>query len=597
MHEFQPKDSQLSVEENLETLLQSTSHGQELLAHLQTALPSPLDLLLKPGLGSLLGHVTTQQALPEEEAVFKPARTILGQECRLSESLLWDMQEQFYREAGISAWEQNVPLFITNSAYIAESYAEMVLAFVEDYFEHLDLSEPLTIIELGTGTGRFSHHMLKELESKLASFTKYQSVRIRYVMTDFTDSNPTFWEQHERLRPFVDKGMLDFAVFNPLANDSVTLRMSGEMLAPGSLKNPVIAIANYFFDTIKQDVFRIESKVLKEGLVTLERNLEGVDPESSPQLSEITPVYNYKDLRSDQYYDDARLNAILKHYRHTVRNGSILFPIGAFQVIKNLEALSDKGLMVISSDKAYTSVEEMTRFYRHDYARHEGAFSYMVNYDAIGQYFLNQDGHYFHTEGSSLSVHTVCCLKLNTPAQKFEHLDYLYRHKLNRANTINSVCAAMPGREEYGSAAYIQQLLSHIRLNLCDPRVFLAMGQQLVDALPQALHSQVADLKQLMEQTWQNYYFYPGEVNIPFWFSQIYYGMGEYDKSNKALDDAIHYYGQHEALYYLKGQNYEQLQQWHKARAAYECALVMKPDFPEATAALKQVEARLKDKP
>ncbi len=597
MHEFQPQDSQLSVEVNLETPLQATSHGQVLLAHLQTALPSPLELLLSPGLGSLLGNVTTQQALPEEEAVFKPAKTILGQECRLSESLLWDMQEQFYREAGINAWAGMVPLFITNSAYIAESYAEMVLAFVEDYFEHLDLSEPLTIIELGTGTGRFSHHMLKELESKLACFSRYQSVKIRYVMTDFTDSNPTFWEQHERLIPFVEKGMLDFAVFNPLVSDSLTLRMSGEVLAPGSLKNPVIAIANYFFDTIKQDVFRIESKVLKEGLVTLERNLEGVDPESPPHISEITPVYNYKDLRSDEYYDDSRLNAILKHYRHTVRNGSILFPIGAFQVIQHLEALSGNRLMLISSDKAYTSVEEMTRFYMHEYACHEGAFSYMVNYDAIGQYFLNQSGQYFHTEGDSISLQTVCCLRLDTPDQQFEHLNYLYRHKLNRANIINSVCGALPGGQEYGTVAHLQQMLSHIRLNLCDPRVFLTMGQQLVDALPQALHSQVADLKRLMEQTWQNYYFYPGEINVPFWFAQLYYGMGEHEKSNKALDDAIHYYGQHEALFYLKGQNHEQLQQWHKARTFYERAVEMNPDFIEASAALKQVEARLKDKP
>lgn len=597
MQPFQPKESPLSVEVNSDAQLQSTSQGRDLLVHLQTALPNPLDLLLKPGLGSVLGNVVTQQALPEEETVFKPAKMMLGQECRLSESLLWDMQEQFYREAGINAWQQNVPSFITNSAYIAESYAEMVMAFVEDYFEHLDLSEPLTIIELGTGTGRFSHHMLKELESKLSSFSKYESVRIRYIMSDFTDSNPSFWEQHERLAPFVEKGMLDFAVFNPLMSDSMTLRVSGEALSPGSLKNPVIAIANYFFDSIKQDVFRVESKVLKEGLVTLERNLEGVDADSAPQLSEITPVFQYQDLRSDQYYDDARLNAILKHYRHTIRNGSILFPVGAFQVIQHLETMSDQGMMLISSDKAYTSVEEMTRFYLHDYAQHDGAFSYMVNYDAIGQYFLNQNGHYFHTEGTSLSVQTVCCLKLNTPAQKFEHLNYLYRHKLNRANAINSVCAAMPGREAYGPAAYVQQMLAHIRLNLCDPQAFLVMGQQLVDALPQALHSQVADLKLLMKQTWQNYYFYPGETNIPFWFAQLYYAMAEYDKSNAALDEAIRYYGQHEALYYLKGQNYEQLQQWHKARAAYECALAMKPDFPEASTALKQVDARLKARP
>lgn len=600
MQHSQPHEHLLSVNAKQEPSTPAQPDGHALLAHLQTTLPNPLDLLLKPGVESILNGVTTQQALPQEEVVvFKPKKTQLGSECRLSDSLLWSMQEQFYREAGIDAWKNQVPSFITNSAYIAEAYAEMVLAFVQDYFEQLDLSEPLTIVELGTGTGRFSHHMLNELERQFSNFSRLQSVQLRYVMTDFTESNPDFWERHDRLQPFVEKGVLDFAVFNPLQDDRITLRRSGAVLSAGALKNPVIVVANYFFDTVPQDLFRIEAKVLKEGLVTLERNLEGVEPESPPRLSEITPVFRYQDLRSDQYYADARWNAILKHYRHTVRNGSILFPVGAFQAIQSVENWSERGMMLISSDKAYTRPEPMTRFYAHGYASHDGAFSYMVNYDAIGQYFLNQQGQYFFTDGDSYSVQTVCCLNVpQSDPYQFEHLKYLYHQKLNRANTINSVCMALPGREIMsGAAGHLQQMLAHIRLNLCDPQVFLYLGQELVDALPHALDFQVGDLQALMAQTWQNYYFYPGEINLPFWFAQLYFGMAQYEKSNEMLDQALRYFGEHEALYFMKAQNYEELQQWHKARAAYECALLIKPNFAEASDALNQLNARLKSKP
>lgn len=599
MRQFQPKGSETSVENTPDVLSDSSSQSHELLVHLQTSVPSPLDLLLKPNQddpGSILRHVNIQQALPEAVQQPKPDKTILGSEAKLSECQLWEIQERFYREQGIDAWKHNVPSFITSSAYIAEAYAEMVLAFVEDYFDQLDLSEPITIVEMATGTGRFSHLMLRELENKLSSFSKYKDVRFRYVMTDFTDNNPAFWEKHERLACFVEKGVLDFAVFNPVTSDSLTLRVSGETLAPGSLKNPLIAIGNYFFDSIKQDIFRVESKVLKEGLVTLERKLEGVEQDSLPHLSQIKPTFRYQELKNDNYYADSRLNAILKHYRHSIRNGSILFPLGAFDVLRNLEALSGNRLVLISSDKAYTSVEEMTRFYQHEYARHDGAFSYMVNYHAIGQYFLNEQGKYFYTEGASHSIQTVCCILLNEPERSFERINYLYRHKLNRANTINSVCGVMPGRSELKPAAQVHEMISHIRLNLCDPQVFLMLGQKLVDLLPQGLQTHHQDLVAMMEETWRNYFYYPGEANIPFWFAQIYYNLAMYEQSLEFLDHAIHYFGEHEVLHFLKGQNYEKLNQWQKAKAAYEQALEMKSDFEEALNCLTLVSNRLKER-
>ena len=167
----------------------------------------------------------------------KTLTVFLGEEARLSECPLWQMQVDFYTSRGIQAWNHCLPNFITNSAYIAEAYAEMTLAFIEDYFEQLDLSEPLYIVELATGTGRFSHLMLRELESKMSSFSRYKDLRFRYIMTDFTDSNPEFWQRHDRLAPFVEKGVLDFAVFNPLVSDSLTLKVSGETLAAGSFES------------------------------------------------------------------------------------------------------------------------------------------------------------------------------------------------------------------------------------------------------------------------------------------------------------------------------------------------------------------------
>lgn len=114
----------------------------------------------------------------------------------------------------------------------------------------------------------------------------------KYVVTDFSHANFGFWMNHPRLQELFALGVLDFAVFDAEAapgfvggehaggqdgfggqaeegdNDVVTsrgrlwgsgclrLELSGEELRPGDLENPIIVVANYVFDSLKQDAFR-----------------------------------------------------------------------------------------------------------------------------------------------------------------------------------------------------------------------------------------------------------------------------------------------------------------------------------------------------
>lgn len=119
----------------------------------------------------------------------------------------------------------------------------------------------------------------------------------KYVVTDFSHANFGFWMNHPRLQDLFALGILDFAVFDAEAepgfvggehagahggqgnagdagqaeegdNDPGTsrarmwgsgclrLELSGEELRPGDLENPIIVVANYVFDSLKQDAFR-----------------------------------------------------------------------------------------------------------------------------------------------------------------------------------------------------------------------------------------------------------------------------------------------------------------------------------------------------
>src|SRR4051794_16708440 len=92
---------------------------------------------------------------------------------RLSQSILWKLQRNYFDREGIAAWSAGaVPHHITSSPFIADAYARVVFGFLRDChaataqvknssFAPLDSSQPVYIVELGSGPGRFAYLFLK----------------------------------------------------------------------------------------------------------------------------------------------------------------------------------------------------------------------------------------------------------------------------------------------------------------------------------------------------------------------------------------------------------------------------------------------------
>ena len=127
------------------------------------------------------------------------------------------------------------------------------------------------MVELGTGTGQFSYYLLKALfELKETWGDSVENINFCYVMTDFTENNIDYWKQHAALRPFIDRGCLDFAVFDTEADTYIKLLKNNVTISAQSLHTPLVVIANYLFDSVFIDVFHIENKAINETQVKLE---------------------------------------------------------------------------------------------------------------------------------------------------------------------------------------------------------------------------------------------------------------------------------------------------------------------------------------
>src|SRR5262249_51653777 len=134
--------------------------------------------------------------------------------------------------------------------------------YLLDALPSLDLEQPLYILELATGSGTFSFYAMRALRSRLASLPQLAGFDWRYVMTDFTESTVSAWDAVSSFAELRAEGRVESAVFWPEVDERIPLRGTGTVLAPTT--NPTVVVANYFFDSIRSDCFRIRNGELLE---------------------------------------------------------------------------------------------------------------------------------------------------------------------------------------------------------------------------------------------------------------------------------------------------------------------------------------------
>ena len=152
-------------------------------------------------------------------------RSILQDYIPFSQCHLWPLMMSFYAKAGIDSWSTGiVPHFITSNAFISNQYARVLKAFLDDCGSQqiLNVEERLYIVELGAGCGKFSYLVLQALE-EMEKLLAFPLNMITYVMTDFTEENVNFWKCHPKLQGYIERGLLDFAIFDAGSDDSITL--------------------------------------------------------------------------------------------------------------------------------------------------------------------------------------------------------------------------------------------------------------------------------------------------------------------------------------------------------------------------------------
>lgn len=503
---------------------------------------------------------------------------------RLSQSLLWKLQLQFFDRQGVEAWNQGtVPHYVTSNPFIANAYGKVVRGFLGDWFSPSGDSLPLNsnqsvyILELGAGSGRFAYHFLRNF-FEVFNHSPLSAIPVKYVLTDFTRRNLDFWRTHASLQPYFEQGVLDIARFDMERDRHLTLEYSGEHLTAKTLTNPLIVLATYVFDSIPQDAFSIRQGELYETLVTLSTYQTNPDLEDPDLLNHLDITYDEHPIDSN-YYDDPDFDPILEHYHHHLIDTTILFPNVGLRCIRTLRHLAGDRLLLISGDKGYSHEAALHNRSYPQINRH-GSFSMMVNHHAIGQYFRDSGGQFLNIPHHHNSLN-ICAFLLGRPANGYQETQLAYKTAIEQLGPDDFFTLKKVIEQHYDTLA-VEQILSYLRLSSWDAKIFFGCFPTLRREIDSAAESLQQDLSQTIDNIWDTYYPIGEQQDLAFHLATLLYKIKDYPKALVYLQHSLKLYGENPNTRHKMALCYYRLGQMDRTFKQLKRALAIDPSFKAA---------------
>ncbi|WP_420123943.1 hypothetical protein [Nakamurella sp.] len=467
--------------------------------------------------------MTVMDAAPEGKSIRSMfgGRTAApaGPPRRLSESDLWDRQRQFYERDAAALWgTATVPHGITGNPRIAATYARVTLEFLRRVPGADGGTPDPVLIEFGGGSGRFAYLLLQALRDLAPD------LRATYVLTDFSAQRVAGWAAHPAFRPFVDEGRLDFAVVDADRPGPLELAVSGRTLGPGELTGPVVGIANYVFDTLRQDSYAVRGGQLLEGRVTDPGDPLRPDAGGIGELAWVTAPC--ADVPAD-------LAGILHHYRDTLDDTTVLVPTGGLRCLELVTGLTTGPTCMLVADKGHRTPVELCSQPEPALVPHGSGFSLMVNFDLLARYVRARGG---------------WAVLPAQPARSLVVGVFAHPGPAGLGNPDGFAAAVQDqlldtGPDNYftlrpllGAATTLEAMLAGLRLSRFEPGLFIELLPRLLAELPGAAEPVRAEVAQVLNRVWRCWFPIGEPVDLALCLGLAFSAMDRFPQAVEYLE-------------------------------------------------------------
>lgn len=474
-----------------------------------------------------------------------------------AESHLWQINRDYYHESGVDAWRTGaVPHHMTSNAMVGRTYAGIILGVLKDLARQNKIIDRVYLIELGAGHGRLAYHILKQLDEMIALLS-IDLPPYCYVLSDIVEDDLTFFDEHKQFEPYFAQGLLDVSYYDAIDSEVIHLRHAGISIEKGDLKQPILAIANYFFDSLPNDLFVIDKKKISTCSVALESTIDPSTIDTSTLLKNLRLSYEQIAIK-DNHYEDPQLGDILRAYGKLSYNTHIFFPRVGIHCIDQLASYSEQGLILISMDKGFHELADLDNRNKPDIIMH-GSFSLWVNYHALGAYCDSLGGKSLFPKYSTFHLELACILLVPNP-EDFSYTNEAYKCYVNDFgpddfNTIKKL--------SYGNISKLKliDLLSILRLSAYDSTLFRQFLPQIKIVIKMISNEERNRLSQTLHKIWDSYFNIGEPFDIAYAIGGLYYDLGYYPEALKYFDHSDDYFGLRADNYHNRILCYYQLRQ------------------------------------
>ena len=452
---------------------------------------------------------------------------------RLSDSPLWERQRQFYDAGAADLWATGiVPHGITSNPRIASTYARLALSFLQAASRmpadgavepgvHDGVDVP-HFVELGGGTGRFAYLFVRHLR-ELAP-----ALRFTYVLTDFAVERVAAWAEHPGFGALVEAGFIDFAVLDADRPGPLDLVVSGRTLQPGSLRAPVVGIANYVFDSLRHDSFIVRGGGLLESRVTVTDGPPG-DAGGPPAVIHWTTEPTGE--------VDETIAPVLGEYCQILDDTAVLVPTGGLRCLEFVADLTYGPSCTLVADKGHCTPVELCSQQSPAVVYHGTGFSLMVNFDLLARYTRSRGWRAIlpRDPARSLVVASFVRGDIDDPAQ-FECWvqDLLLDTGPDNYFTLRSLLTA-------GSPA-VDTVLAALRLSRFDPALLIEVLQDLLELLPAVPDSVRHEVDLVLMRVWRNFFDIGEPVDMALCVGLAYSAMQRFTQAASFFELSVKVY-------------------------------------------------------
>ena len=491
-----------------------------------------------------------------------------------SESLIWQFNRDFYQEKGISAWsDDTVPHHLTSNSSVGRTYAALIYAILKDLSSVENENEIVYILDLGAGHGRLGFHILKHLQS-LISESVEKIPKYCYILSDIVHDNLTFLSNHPQLQDFFRDGVLDISYYDAIESEKLYLRKSKTTINPTELKQPLLAIANYFFDTIPSELFFIQNNVISDCFVSISSKENPVEMDPEGLIDNMNLTY-HKSVSNLPLYKETLLNEILEDYREFKSDTHVFFPKKAMDCLTNLKALSKTGLVLLTMDKGFHELNSLKNKKEPDIVKH-GSFSLWVNYHALSKYCTKKGGRVLFPSFSNFHLEIGCLLFL-TSHESYLHTNLAYNDVVNNfgPDDYNSI-----KRLIYSNLSRLKlvELIAFYRLSAYDSTIFIKLLPRLKQVIKTITIKERRRLAETLNSVWEIYFNINEDFDLSYEIGGIFYDLGYYSEALNYFQYSVDLFGIKADVSYNQALCYYQLRQ---DKLFFKTLNIIKQLFPD----------------